>query len=371
MHNLGTGKQYVDYFSIDFWDNKIFLKMKPYPLGYFSVDILNWGNELITKLLYIGAPVFNASADILEQGLSRESFEKAKTALLEMQNIILQLKPFSLLDVEAERRRTAIFFSEKNYERMLIDSPSLLQFLNFLKFYVYIPSDAANFKMAIINLEASEFSTLKKRGEDTFAQSCQSFFTDPAVILDLDAHKPAPHFRGFNPMPMVQSMMVVSEHPKKKSKLTFVERMYFGGLMDFLVTEFFRALHVGHSPKQCPICKRYFLMTNGRHQTYCNGIDPNDAKRRTCRKVAADKGRVAKEKSPDHPIKKLCAQRLNTIAKHKRDGKISEDFADAAKKLSTDCRDKALSDHDYHVSRYESDMTQETIYAEVKKQFPG
>lgn len=371
MQSLGTGKQKVDYFSIDFWDSNIFLNTKPYPLGYFSVDILNWSNELITKLLYMGAPIFHAAADMLEHGLSLEAFEKAKAALPPMQELVLQQKPFSLLDIKTERKRTARFLSDECYRQMESDPQLFTQYLSFLGFYIYIPSDVANFKMAIMNLEAQEISQLKSRNEDGFARSCQQFFTDPATLMNLELHKPAPHFRGFEPMPVVQSTMVVSEHPSEKNTLTFVERMYFTGLMSFLVTEFFRALHVGHSPKQCPICKRYFLMTSGAHQTYCDGIDPNDKKGRTCRKVAAQRGRAAKEKAPEHPIKQLCVQRLNTIAKHKREGKISEDFAVAAKRLATDCRDRALSDHDYHVGSYEKDMAQEAIYAEVRKRFPN
>ena len=399
MTSLGTGLSKVDYFSVDFWEKKIFLGGKAYPAGYFAADILNWDKEFNTKLLYLGAPIFHAFADMSEDKLDRTIFDSARDSIIALQECIFKKKPFSLLDLEGEKERTKAYFSNGQFEmlteyystkkwfeeeqsmsedqRKAIAEVALLAFheaeqrrrwmLEMLRFYAYVPSDAVNFQTAITNLELEQLHGLKTRDESNFAKACQTFFMDEEVLMALSALQPSQQMDGFNPKPVVQSLHVVSEHPTKKGKLTFIRRMYFSRLMDFLVTDFFNGLHLGHSPKACDNCGRYFLMTDGRHQRYCNGIDPKDLKKRSCRKVCADKNRKERENSADHPIKRLCVARLSTINKHKSEGKITPKFADVAKRIAQDCRDRALDDLKYANTQYENDMTQEAIYAATNK----
>ena len=41
-----------------------------------------------------------------------------------------------------------------------------------------------------------------------------------------------------------------------------------------LAHDFFEGLFVGHAPKKCPICRRWFLTTNARHTKYCGNLAP-------------------------------------------------------------------------------------------------
>lgn len=50
-------------------------------------------------------------------------------------------------------------------------------------------------------------------------------------------------------------------------------------------------LCVGHAPKKCPICGRWFLTTNARHTKYCGNLAPGDKFHRTCRQIGNLKGR--------------------------------------------------------------------------------
>lgn len=77
------------------------------------------------------------------------------------------------------------------------------------------------------------------------------------------------------------------------------ERIAFDTIVGFLNSDLFKALAIGHAPRKCHNCGRYFLLSSGYNTCGCNEIDPNDPKGRTCRKVGAHRKEPAKEnKSP-------------------------------------------------------------------------
>ena len=66
-------------------------------------------------------------------------------------------------------------------------------------------------------------------------------------------------------------------------------------------------------------------------------------------------------------MKSLCEKRCNTIDHHLRQGKMDVVFAKKAKALARNKRDRALRDHNYYVSEYANEMTQEAIYAQTEQ----
>ena len=83
--------------------------------------------------------------------------------------------------------------------------------------------------------------------------------------------------------------------------------------------------------------------------------------------IAADRTRRARSLAADHPIKRVCMRRLSTINTYKNNGKISKEFAEAAKRRAQNCRDRALDNDNYALDKYKSDITAEAIYAYVKR----
>ena len=172
---------------------------------------------------------------------------------------------------------------------------------------------------------------------------------------------------GFSEEAVVATKMVAIAKPQKNGEVMFARRYRFNRIMSFLVMDFFEGLQAGHSPKQCEICNRFFHMTDGRQQRYCNGYAPNDPKHRTCQAVAARMGRKEREKAEDHPVKAVCDTRCNTIDHHLRSGKIDKEFATTAKRIAREKKNRALRDNEYFLGQYEADMTQEAIYAETER----
>lgn len=74
-----------------------------------------------------------------------------------------------------------------------------------------------------------------------------------------------------------------------------------------------------------------------------------------------------KEKAADHPVRRVCATRCNTIDHHVKQGKIDREFALTAKKIAQDKRSRALKDNAYFLRQYKQEMSQESIYAETER----
>lgn len=232
--------------------------------------------------------------------------------------------------------------------------------------YHYFCHDIHSFSTAIFNLERLELGELKHRNQANFAKVCLRFFSNEEYMKALYLLQPFHGVAGFSLSPMTKMEIVVVPNPKMPEEMIFARKYGFLRLMDFLVTDFFEGLQAGHAPRQCEICGRYFLTTDGRQQRYCNGYAPGDSRKRSCQAVAARMGRKEREKAATHPVKIICERRCNTIDHHLRSGKLDKEFAITAKRIAREKRDRAIRDNDYFTKQYEEEMTQETIYAEAE-----
>ena len=122
---------------------------------------------------------------------------------------------------------------------------------------------------------------------------------------------------------------------------------------------------MGHAPKKCPICGRWFLTIDARHTKYCGGLAPGDQRGRTCRQIGNLRGREQRELADDHPIKAIYTRRMNTILQSTRRGKLDDETAAAMKKLAKDKMLRAIADTTYAQSDYPKEMEQDTLLKEA------
>ena len=144
-----------------------------------------------------------------------------------------------------------------------------------------------------------------------------------------------------------------------------VRRMSYVSFVGLLRSDLFEGLAVGHAPRRCAVCGRWFLTLDARHTKYCGGFAPGDKRGRTCRQMGAMRGRGQRELAADHPLKAIYNRRLNTILQCQRRGKLNKETADAMRKLAKDKLQRALSDANYARGSYENEMTQAALLAEA------
>ena len=150
-------------------------------------------------------------------------------------------------------------------------------------------------------------------------------------------------------------------HMQMRKHMHFVS---FGGM---LRADFFEGLAVGHAPKRCAICGRWFLTTDARHTKYCNDICPTDPKGRKCRVIGNMRGRAERELAADHPLNKPYDRRMNTIDQCLKRGTLAPELADMMKKLAKDKKQRAKADLNYAHNDYMREMEQAALKAEAQK----
>ena len=387
----------VAYFPVDFGDSDIILRGKSYPKGTFATEILNMDRATVTEMLTVGAPMFHILQELIGGKFSEETFEESKSAILNLTEILFRQKLFSYFDIQAEKERIDRMLSEDSKKLLSLFHRAKLQlqvehqlgkqselteegrqllffgerqmhdYTEMIRFYAYVPHDISNFMNAILNLEREKIGVLKKRDESNFAKAYDDFFSDEEVRIGLLASQITPMISGYNTRPAMQTEYVSLPRPGKRQQHILARRIYFCRIMDFLVADFCEGLHVGHSPKQCEICQRYFLMTSGRHQKYCNGYAPGDKKHRSCRTVGSRIARENRERSKDHPAKVEYRKRCNTVDHHLREGKIDAPFASKVKELAKEKMYRAISDNEYFLNFYQAEMQQKAIYKEAEE----
>ena len=387
---LGEGTSDLHQFHADYWEDKVYIGGKVFPAGYFIVSLLNY-RDLDLFATRSGGDEINALLHDLDRGcLQAETVEKAEQALLERCKAIKRIPPFDCLDTEQYEARWIDFILREQQQKSIRDYMDILskqtprqlfyseqrqkddhtiaegkyfydRLQSTLKFYYWFYDDCLTVIGKTRQLVES-LDAIPKYDEAHLIKITQELYEMGYSLHGLeDEHGRRNSFR----VSCSDTEYVALQPPGKKKPVT-ARRIHFTRMLDFLITDFFEGIHNNHYPKKCAVCGRYFLIRDGRNQKYCNGIDPNDERGRSCRKVAASKKRHDRENPKTHPVKVLCQRRLNTIWQHEHRGKITPEFADAARKIAKDRCDRAVYDTEYANTQYEKDITQEAVYAAAK-----
>ena len=162
------------------------------------------------------------------------------------------------------------------------------------------------------------------------------------------------------------TMQYVSSVMPEKSIPQLVKRMHYASFVGMFRSDLFEGLCVGHAPRLCPICGKWFLTTDARLTKYCGGLAPGDKRGRTCRQIGNLKGREQRELADDHPIKAVYTRRMNTITQYLHRGTLDKQTADRMKRLAKNKMERAISDHVYAKGSYEVEMSQDALLNEAK-----
>ena len=154
----------------------------------------------------------------------------------------------------------------------------------------------------------------------------------------------------------------------ENSKPVITRRNHYQSVVGLLRADFFEGLAVGHAPKKCLNCGRWFLTLNGRHTKYCDGIDPNSEKGETCRSVGNRRRKEFREKAEDNHYKKLYTTRCNSIRARKRRETLDPQIAEKALNLAKNKLNKAVQDNDYALNHYDAEMELDALIAEATRE---
>ena len=362
-------------------DGRVHIGGKSYPAGTFAVQLLNqyYKDDTAARIAVFRQSNWNVQEQLCAGYLNETDFLKAGEEILTILQTLPKLKPFSALEIAAEKQRIAELFTESNavgisdylrrkatvakmdegsvglgvfppeYDKALFINAETMcaAVLSTLRFYDAIPEDMRK-----------AFEQLQK-----FASRVdEADRFDECHLLPI-----ATEVFGSNPFPLRTEYIAL---PKRRNSriLVTARRMTFESYYSFVLTDFFEGLHHGHYPRQCEVCKQYFLMQSARRQKYCTyGTAPElyHGEKISCRRYAIIQGKA--ERAKDNPLKVAYDRRCSAIRSEKSRGTISAEFAQVAQELAKRRLEQAEEDDAYAKTSYYADLQRAKLYADTDK----
>ena len=370
------------FFTADYRDGRVLFGGKSYPAGVFATHLLNqfYINDTAARIAVFRDELnFHILRQLRDGYLNITEFVKTGTNTLEALKVLPKLRPFDGVNTEEIRNAIAALFTE-NVGQEICDYFAAKAKLSLLPQEEIAAGTAERIKRTA-DFSATEekiteirsilrfFDTLSEDLIDAHGKLikfCEHI--DEVERLD-EAHLLPLALEIFGEHHFAQGGRYIAVKKNVKSKsATLAKRLVFDSYYSFILTDFFEGLHYGHYPRRCEICGRYFLMQSARRQKYCPyGIAPELYRGRkiTCRKYAAVLNR--KEKAENDPIVSLYNHRCSAIRTECGRGTITKDFAEAAKRLAKERKQRALNDDKYAKEEYRKAMSREALYAEADR----
>lgn len=371
----------VSFFNADYRDGRVHIGGKTYPAGTFATHLLNqyYENDTAARIAVFKQNILAVQRE-LEQGyINPADFAKCSEEISAILKTLSSLQPFSMLQINDERNRAAALFIKENADRIADYLRRRAAVANMDIGSIALGAVPKEYDKKLFAASEDLLTDIKKTLAfyDTISEDMRKAF-EQLLEFTIRADKVA-HFDEAHLLPIAMAVFGQAPFPikteyvsirKTRNSKTLVaaRRLYFESYYSFIITDFFEGLHYGHYPRQCPICKKYFLMQSAARQKYCSGYAPFTLKGKsiTCRKYAARTNR--KELVEGNPVIRLYKNRCSAIRNEQKRGTVTPEFAAAAKALAKSRMQLAKQNPEYANGQYISDMSREKLYADTDMQ---
>lgn len=357
--------------TLDFWKDEVTYAGHTLSAGSIGCAAMNISDEQIGQLIQLAVPL-TAVVELIKDGTpTAEHFTVAKESVFQITQMMRTVYPFSLFDFPTDGHDIQQIFSAE-YTDNAIAYINAAQEIGMAAVFderykkgvgiVKLISELAQlggtlmiFKHGMIEFAHKLHDS--KRTPEGYAETFADHFVDTDALLPDKASW----------MQLTNAtMQYVSAVMPGKGIPQLVKRMHYVSFVGMFRSDLFEGLCVGHAPRKCPICGRWFLTTDARQTKYCGGLAPGDRLGRTCRQIGNLKGREQRELADNHPIKAIYTRRMNTITQYLRRGTLDKQTAAVMKRLAKDKLERAIFDHKYAKGSFEAEMSQDALLKESK-----
>ena len=357
--------------TLDFWQNRVTYAGHTLPTGSIGCAAMNISDEQIGQLVQLAIPLA-AIVELIKDGApTAEHFTIAKESVLQITYKMRTTYPFSLFDFPVDGHDIQQIFSDEYIENAIAYINAAQKIGAGAVFDEQYKKGVGVVKL--INELAQLGGTLMicKHGMIEFAHKLHDSKRTPEGYAETFA-KHFPKAEALTPdnsawMQLTNTtIQYVSSVMPEKGIPQLVKRMHYVSFVGMFRSDLFEGLCVGHAPRKCPICGKWFLTTDARLTKYCGGLAPGDKLGRTCRQIGAKQGREQRELASDHPIRAIYTRRMNTITQYLHRGTLDKQTADMMKLLARDKFDLAIENVAYANGNYEKEMAQDALLNEAR-----
>lgn len=358
--------------TLDFWQDKVTYGKQTVPIGTIGCAALNITDEQIAALTTLCQPLNEIIFMLSTGNVDVSVFPMAEEALLKIIHFLQKTEPFSFLDLAMDEKEMHWLFDDEHIENIVAYIKAAQEIGAVAAFDEKYSRGVGVLKLIQVMAQLENTLLIYRQTMTAFAHALHDSQRTP----DGYAATFAEHFSNTDQLSLSDpswmalsntTMQYVSAVMPEKGIPQLVKRLHYVSFVGMFRSDLFEGLCVGHAPRLCPICGKWFLTTDARQTKYCGGLAPWDKRGRTCRQIGNLKGREQRELADDHPIKAIYTRRMNTITQYLHRGTLDEQTAAMMKKLAKDKLERAIFDHAYAKGSYEAEMSQDTLLNEARK----
>ena len=358
--------------TLDFWQDKVTYGKQTVPIGTIGCAALNITDEQIAKLTTLCQPLSEVILMLGTGNVDVSVFPKAEKCLLQIIRFLQKTEPFSFLDLVTDETEMHRLFDEEHIENIIAYIKAAQEIGAIAAFDEKYSRGVGVLKLIQVMAQLDGTLQIYKQSMTAFAHALHDSQRTPDGYAAAFAEQ-FPKDETLSPdnsmwMQLTNTtMQYVSSVMPEKGIPQLVKRMHYVSFVGMFRSDLFEGLCVGHAPRKCPICGKWFLTTDARQTKYCGGLAPGDKLGRTCRQIGNLKGREQRELADDHPIKAIYTRRMNTITQYLHRGTLDEQTAAVMKELAKDKLERAIFDVAYAKGNYEKEMEQTALLNEARK----
>ena len=358
--------------SLTFIDDTVTYRGETRPTGSVACMAMNISKETVDAALPLCQRIAPVNTMLRTGVADKAAMNSARLAAHVLLRLIAQHEPFTFFThPELERRLDQVFTMDAfkkihAYQSTVLagtlDDAAQEKFGPTIDLMMLTPA-LANFSDAITFLQEHIVPFAEKLDKGNLPRTQEAYLAEFSESFPEDVHMGdgSDSWLSMINVSVQYTAGTSRNRPQMKKHMHFIS---FGGM---LRADFFEGLSVGHAPKRCAICGRWFLTTDARHTKYCSEICPTDEQGRKCRVIGNLRGRAARELAVDHPLNEPYDRRMNTIDQCLKRGTLSPELAAEMKKLAKDKKQRAKADMAYANSTYRMEMEQDALKVEALK----
>ena len=360
-----------NFLTLDFWKDKVTYGNRIMPTGSIGCAALNITDEQITELTKLCQPLQEVILMLGMGNVDVSVFPMAEKSLIALTQFLQKTEPFSFLDLATDETELHRLFDEEHMENILAYIKAAQEVGAAATFDERYALGVGVMKLIQVMSQIGGTLLIYKQSMTAFAHALHDSKRTP----DGYAAAFAEHFTNTDKLSLNDpswmalsntTMQYVSAVMPEKEIPQLVKRMHYVSFVGMFRSDLFEGLCVGHAPRKCPICGKWFLTTDARQTKYCGGLAPGDKLGRTCRQIGNLKGREQRELADDHPIKAIYTRRMNTITQYLRRGTLDEQNAKEMKRLAKSKMKRAIKEVAYAQGDYAKEMEQDALLEEAR-----
>ena len=321
-------------FTVCFYEDRVIIGERSVKLGKITTDILALSDEVSDSLrlslenlkkafkdkLY---PMFNPI--ILNN--SNGDFDTFLPYLKRALKKITALPLYDMLNIDVKK----YIKDFKNIYSSLSPQDGIVALSQRIDELSFIYDEMMYYKAFLTILTDEYLENVPKRSAQEYSVALYHFLSNTDMLNDIEKELNHPHIKFFIDHTS-EAEYVTRPDPDDTQKYIIAEYRVFKSLAGFMISDLFKALSAGYSPRKCQWCGKYFLLTTGHNTVYCDNLAPDDPKGRTCKQVGAHGNERLQKNKSDYQIE--ARKTYQRITKQRDSGNISlQGYTDALSQM--------------------------------------